>query len=172
MLIPNNKKITFLEKNIQDRKRLERVKMFYWSATVHNRYEWKTSGHILYSPSFLLIAKRNKGKKNKKIYMACWILKYKTGSPMKRINKLRWVKSIQRVELLLCAPCVSPIRWTSTASGDWSGRRASPSPDPRPDLRSQLPPTHACEQTRVKTEEKAHAVPGRVIVAPGLPPSS
>lgn len=97
----------------------------------------------------------------------------------------------------LCSPCLSHLvdrhcqrrlRW----------RRASPSPDPRPDFfvrharrwltfRTQelplsAPPTHpprpsptehACQQTRVKTEKKTHAIPRESDCRPLVsPPSS
>lgn len=46
------------------------------------------------------------------------------------------VKSIQRVDVLLCAPCVSPIWWTGTANGDRNARvlETGRSQDHRPDF--------------------------------------
>lgn len=76
-----------------------------------------------------------------KQYMACWVLttwqssRKQDSHEKKKQIKVR-VKSIQRVDVLLCAPRVSPIWWTSTANGDRNARvlETGRSQDHRPDF--------------------------------------
>lgn len=123
------------------------------------------------SPYFCLMATE------KKQYMACrvlttWQSSRKQDSHEKNKQIKVRVKSIQRVDVLLCAPRVSPIWWTSTANGDRNARalETGRSQDHRPDFvrHARMARYSACAsftlsdaraQTRTRTTEKTRANP-------------
>lgn len=126
-----------------------------------------------------------------KQYMACrvlttWQSSRKQDSHEKNKQIKVRVKSIQRVDVLLCAPRVSPIWWTSTANGDRNARvlETGRSQDHRPDFVRHARNgslfsvcfLYAVGRTRTNTQmddgKDPRKTPGRVIVAPGVAPSS